>query len=47
MSWEELDITSVFEDELTLPVPIDVATLLMDPNIPEVVDIVIVEEYDM
>lgn len=37
----------VVEGELTFPVPSEVAILLMDPNTPEVVEIVAVDEYEI
>jgi hypothetical protein len=45
-SCEELEIMSVVDEVLTFPVAIEEARFGMDPNTPEVVEAVIVEEYD-
>jgi hypothetical protein len=36
----------VVDGELTFPIPIELAIFVIDPNTPEVVETVIVEEYD-
>lgn len=45
MICDELDITLVADAE-TFPAPIEVATFEIDPNTPDVVETVIVEEYE-
>ena len=46
MSCDELEMVLAVDEELTFPIPIELAKFVVDPNIPEVAKLVIVEEYD-